>query len=95
MKPGRFLVVVRLEDCGPAAAEQFAEKVDFLCPAPKGAPDFERLAASLKRCPDTSPSFFGFRDIEINSLLSTIFPPPSFMPRDALVIRSRAQDRQH
>jgi hypothetical protein len=55
MKPGRFLVVVRLEDCGPAAAEQFAEKVDFLCPAPKGAPDFERLAASLKRCPDANP----------------------------------------
>jgi hypothetical protein len=33
--------------------------LDLLCPAPKGASDFEELAASLKRCPDTNPEFFG------------------------------------
>jgi hypothetical protein len=38
--------------------EQAAEKVDFRCPAPKGAADFEELAASLKRCPDTKPELF-------------------------------------
>jgi hypothetical protein len=32
--------------------------LDLLYPAPKGASDFEELAASLKRCPDTNPEFF-------------------------------------
>src|ERR1700674_2410396 len=32
---------------------QAAGKVDFRWPAPKGACDFEEIAASLKRCPDT------------------------------------------
>src|SRR5208337_368650 len=31
---------------------------DSRCPAPKGAADFERLTASLKRCPDTRRDFF-------------------------------------
>jgi len=38
-------------------AEQVAEKVEMLISAPKGAIDSTRLAASLKRCPDTKPSF--------------------------------------
>ena len=37
--------------------QQAAEKVDARCPAPKGAPDFEELAVSLKRYPDTNLSF--------------------------------------
>jgi hypothetical protein len=36
---------------------QAAEKVDIRPSAPKGAIDFEGLAASLKRCPDTNLSF--------------------------------------
>jgi hypothetical protein len=40
----------------PSAAK-FAEKVDLGGTAPKGAFDFEQLTASLKRCPDTKPSF--------------------------------------
>jgi TldD protein len=35
-----------------------AAKVEFRCPAPEGASDFEGLTASLKRCPDTTPEFF-------------------------------------
>jgi hypothetical protein len=38
--------------------EQAAEKVDSRCPAPKGASDFEGLAVSLKRYPDTKHEFF-------------------------------------
>src|SRR5271165_37171 len=38
-------------------AEQFAEKVRIQQPAPEGAIDFERLAVSLKRYPDTNPGF--------------------------------------
>jgi hypothetical protein len=34
--------------------EQLGEKVDARNPAPKGAIDFEELAASLKRYPDTN-----------------------------------------
>ena len=41
----------------PSAAKEFAEKVEFRCPAPKGASDFKRLAVSLKRYPDTKLSF--------------------------------------
>jgi hypothetical protein len=41
----------------PSAAKQLAEKVDIRCPAPKGASDFEELTVSLKRYPDTKPSF--------------------------------------
>jgi cytochrome c biogenesis protein CcmG, thiol:disulfide interchange protein DsbE len=33
-------------------------KLDFRSPAPEGGSDLEGLAASLKRCPDTKPSFF-------------------------------------
>ena len=40
-----------------SAAEEFAEKLVFRCPAPKGASDFEELTASLKRCPDTKREF--------------------------------------
>jgi hypothetical protein len=35
-----------------------AEKVDIRRSAPKGAFDFERLAVSLKRYPDTKLEFF-------------------------------------
>src|SRR4030081_1579113 len=34
-----------------------AAKIEFQRPAPEGASDFERRAASLKRCPDTNPEF--------------------------------------
>jgi len=37
---------------------EVAGKVNFGCAAPKGASDFERLAVSLKRYPDTKPEFF-------------------------------------
>jgi hypothetical protein len=37
--------------------KQAAEKVNFGCPAPKGASDFEGLTVSLKRYPDTKPDF--------------------------------------
>src|SRR5208337_3298254 len=37
--------------------QQAAEKLDARCPAPKGASDFEELAVSLKRYPDTNLSF--------------------------------------
>jgi TldD protein len=36
-----------------------AAKVEFRRPAPEGASDFEGRMASLKRCPDTNPEFFG------------------------------------
>jgi hypothetical protein len=36
-------------------AEQFAETVGFRCHPLKGRQIFQRLAASLKRCPDTNP----------------------------------------
>jgi hypothetical protein len=36
---------------------QFAEKLEIQQPAPEGAVDFEELAVSLKRYPDTRPSF--------------------------------------
>jgi hypothetical protein len=39
-------------------AEQAAEKLNIRRPAPKGAIDFEGLAVSLKRYPDTKPEFF-------------------------------------
>jgi hypothetical protein len=42
----------------PAAPKQAAEEVDSRRPAPKGAFDFERLAVSLKRYPDTRLEFF-------------------------------------
>ena len=42
---------------GPSSAKQFAEKLEIKAPAPKGAIDLEQLTASLKRCPDTKPSF--------------------------------------
>jgi hypothetical protein len=38
-------------------ASQAAEKVDSLRPAPKGASDSDELTVSLKRYPDTRPSF--------------------------------------
>ena len=38
--------------------QALAEKLGSRCPAPKGASDFEELAASLKRCPDTKREFF-------------------------------------
>jgi len=38
------------------AVGEAAEKVQMLTSAPKGAIDGTRLAASLKRCPDTKPS---------------------------------------
>jgi hypothetical protein len=41
----------------PSAVKQFAEKLEIQQPAPKGAVDFEGLAVSLKRYPDTNPSF--------------------------------------
>ncbi len=44
--------------CPYGAAEQVAEKVGSLCPAPKGASDFEGRAVSLKRYPDTELEFF-------------------------------------
>jgi hypothetical protein len=37
----------------PSAAKEVAEEVDIRRSAPKGAFDFERLAVSLKRYPDT------------------------------------------
>jgi hypothetical protein len=38
--------------------EEAAEKVDIRRSAPKGEFDFERLAVSLKRYPDTKLEFF-------------------------------------
>ena len=35
---------------------QFAEKLEIQQPAPEGAVDFEELAVSLKRYPDTNPA---------------------------------------
>jgi len=45
--------------CNDVAArlKQAAEKVDSAASAPKGACDFARLTVSLKRYPDTKPSF--------------------------------------
>jgi hypothetical protein len=40
-----------------SAAKQFAEKLEIRRSAPKGAIDFEGLAVSLKRYPDTKLSF--------------------------------------
>src|SRR5260370_32138494 len=40
-----------------SGVKQFAEKVRFRRPAPKGASDSEGLAVSLKRYPDTNQSF--------------------------------------
>jgi hypothetical protein len=42
----------------PATAKEVAEEVDIRRSAPKGAFDFERLAVSLKRYPDTKLEFF-------------------------------------
>jgi hypothetical protein len=42
----------------PSAAEEAAEKADLRRSAPKGAFDFEGLAVSLKRYPDTNLEFF-------------------------------------
>ena len=39
-------------------AEEAAEKLNIRRPAPKGAIDFEGLAVSLKRYPDTKHEFF-------------------------------------
>jgi hypothetical protein len=39
-------------------AEEAAEKADLRRSAPKGAIDFEGLAVSLKRYPDTNLEFF-------------------------------------
>jgi hypothetical protein len=39
-------------------AEPAAKEVEYRRPAPKGASDFEELAVSLKRCPDTKPENF-------------------------------------
>jgi hypothetical protein len=43
---------------GGAALLEAAEKVEIGATAPKGAVDKQRLAASLKRCPDTKRDFF-------------------------------------
>jgi hypothetical protein len=40
-----------------SADKEAAEKVGIRCPAPKGASDSEEVAVSLKRYPDTNPSF--------------------------------------
>jgi hypothetical protein len=42
----------------PTTAKEVAEEVDIRRSAPKGAFDFERLAVSLKRYPDTKLEFF-------------------------------------
>jgi hypothetical protein len=34
------------------------EKIEILCPVPKGASDFDGLKVSLKRYPDTKLLFF-------------------------------------
>jgi hypothetical protein len=38
-------------------AQEYAEELEIRDPAPEGVTDVEALAASLKRCPDTKPSF--------------------------------------
>jgi len=43
--------------CARLRLKQFAEEVEFQCPAPKGASDFKRLAVSLKRYPNTKRVF--------------------------------------
>jgi hypothetical protein len=50
MKPGAVVTP-------DGMAEEAAEKVDSLRPAPKGASDADELTVSLKRYPDTRPSF--------------------------------------
>jgi hypothetical protein len=42
----------------PQRLKEVAEEVDIRRSAPKGAFDFERLAVSLKRYPDTKLEFF-------------------------------------
>jgi hypothetical protein len=53
-----FIVAIGLAAGNPSGAKQAAEKVNVRRPAPKGAIDFEGLAVSLKRYPDTKPDFF-------------------------------------
>jgi len=45
--------LVRRVDKERDASAQTAEEVAFQCPAPKGASDFDEVAVSLKRYPDT------------------------------------------
>ena len=42
----------------PSAAKEVVEEVGIRRSSPKGAFDFERLAVSLKRYPDTKLEFF-------------------------------------
>ena len=51
---------------------QAAEKVDFRYPAPEGASDVEGLAASLKRCPDTKPTFSAVSLADLVPILVTV-----------------------
>ncbi|MGB6247524.1 MAG: hypothetical protein WBF54_00330, partial [Terriglobales bacterium] len=51
-----------------SAAKEFAEKVEFRCPTPKGASDFKRLAVSLKRYPDTKLSFSALCKAALNTV---------------------------
>jgi hypothetical protein len=47
--------------------EEFAEKLGFRCPAPKGASDFEELTAPLKRSPDTKQSDALIRNVSFSA----------------------------
>jgi len=49
--------LVRQPGLSQDPAKEPAEKLGFRLSAPKGAVDFERPTASLKRCPDTKPGF--------------------------------------
>jgi hypothetical protein len=51
------LVMATYSSAQEPAPKQAAEKLIARCPAPKGAYDFEELAVSLKRYPDTNLSF--------------------------------------
>jgi hypothetical protein len=44
--------------CSAGAATEEAAEKPFASAAPKGVDEKERLAASLKRCPDTNLDFF-------------------------------------
>jgi hypothetical protein len=48
----------RAADLLESAEQRHKKTADSLCPAPKGASDFEGLTVSLKRYPDTKPKFF-------------------------------------
>ncbi|MGA9929847.1 MAG: hypothetical protein WBQ13_02815, partial [Terriglobales bacterium] len=74
-----------------SAAKEFAEKVEFRCPAPEGASDFKRLAVSLKRYPDTKLSFSAICEAVLFQKPIQTAPLPIRQP--AAELRSAGQTR--